>query len=65
MQLLYQLSWLDAYQRCCSYGMTLVDVKDENELKCIYELNNNNCEHLTDTHFKLKIFHTNFSEAYA
>jgi hypothetical protein len=35
--------------------MTLVDIGDENELKCIYELNNNNCEYLGHSYFKLRI----------
>jgi hypothetical protein len=59
------MSWLDAYQKCCSYGMTMVDMKDENELRCIYELNNNNSDHLNDTQNSLYRFHTTyFSEAY-
>jgi hypothetical protein len=37
-----QVSWETARADCCKLGMDLVEIKDADEMKCLFNINNNN-----------------------
>jgi hypothetical protein len=39
-----QVTWNEAYSTCCKLGMELLSIDDTAELKCIFDLNNNDGE---------------------